>query len=80
MKLLGRPAAKMHQYTPDRAQLLEDIELVTDVATLRRLASFFSDVASEMESKGEHFEHRHLLDAWSAHGSGIPDIVVSREQ
>jgi hypothetical protein len=80
MKVLGRSTAKLHQFASSRGQVLDDIELVADAATLRRLASFLSQVASEMESEGERFEHRHLLDEWGAHGSGIPDIVISREQ
>jgi hypothetical protein len=79
MRILGRRTAKLLEHASDRAEPLHDVEIVADASTLRRLASFLTQAASEMEEKGPRFEHVHLLDAWSAHGSGFPDIVVSRE-
>lgn len=79
MRILGRPATKMLEFEPARSEELRELEVVADAETLRRLATFFGGVAAQMESKGAQFEHVHLLDAWSAHGSGIPDIVISRE-
>ena len=79
MRILGRRAAKMLEFESARAEELSELEVVADARTLRRLAEFFAGVAAQMESRGAQFEHVHLLDAWSAHGSGVPDIVVSRE-
>jgi hypothetical protein len=79
MRILGRRAAKMLEFESARVEELHELELVADPETLRRLASFLVGAAAQMESKGAQFEHVHLLDAWSAHGSGVPDIVISRE-
>jgi len=79
MRILGRRAAKMLEFQSARPEELSELEVVADVQTLRRLAEFFAGVAAQMESKGVQFEHVHLLDAWSAHGAGVPDIVISRE-
>jgi hypothetical protein len=79
MRILGRRAARMLEFESARAEELSELEVVADADTLRRLATFLREVASQMEGKGEAFEHVHLLDAWNAHGSGVPDIVISRE-
>ena len=79
MRILGRRTAKMLVFESARADELTELELVADADTLRRLGQFLLGVASRMERKAETFEHVHLLDEWNAHGSGIPDIVISRE-
>ena len=78
-QIFGRRVAKLFEYVSARGEPLHDMELVSDAATLRRLAAFLADTAAQMDAKGERFEHAHLLDAWNAHGSGVPDIVISRE-
>ena len=80
MRIFGRPISKLYQYEPSAAPELQDLELVAGPKALRRLASLLNDVAADMEAKGSRFEHVHLLDAWSAHGKDIPDIVFSRPQ
>ena len=79
MQIFGRKRSRLLEYASSRAEPLEEIEVVADADTLRRLASLLVDVASEMDKRGERFEHVHLLDAWEAHDSGVPDIVLSRE-
>jgi hypothetical protein len=79
LQIFGRRVAKLFEYASARGEPLQDIELVADAATLRRLAGFLADTAAQMEAQGKGFEHAHLLDVWSAHGSGVPDIVISRE-
>jgi len=78
MRIFGRPSTPMREYQPIKAAELEDLELVADPATLRRLASFLQQVAAEMDAKGPRFDHVHLLDSWNAHGTNTPDMVVSR--
>jgi hypothetical protein len=79
LQIFGRRVAKLFEYASARGEPLQDMELVVDAATLRRLAAFLADTAAQMEAKGNGFEHAHLLDVWNAHGSGVPDIVISRE-
>jgi hypothetical protein len=69
----------MLEFESAQSEELRELEVVADAETLRRLATFFGEVAAQMESKGTQFEHAHLLDELGAHGSGIPDIVISRE-
>jgi 16S rRNA G527 N7-methylase RsmG len=78
MRIFGRPSTPMLEYQPIKAPELEELELVADPPTLRRLASFLQQVAEEMDAEGARFDHVHLLDAWNAHGTNTPDIVVSR--
>lgn len=80
MRFFGHPVTKMLQYARSKAVELDDLEVVADPTTLRRLGAFFQDVATDMEAKGARFEHVHLLDAWDAHGTKLPDLVVSRDE
>ena len=77
MQIFGHPLANLFELKAARPLQLESIELVADAATLRRLATFLDQTAQAMESEGDRFSHTHLLDEWKAHGSGLPDIVVS---
>ena len=79
MRIFGRPVGNLLKFERAEAPELQDLEVVADPQTLRRLADFLSEAAAAMETKGETFEHLHLLDAWGAHGTKTPDILVSRE-
>jgi hypothetical protein len=80
MRIFGRIPAKLNERAPARAPELEELQIAADPPTLRRLASLLQDVAAQMETDGSHFDHVHLLDAWDAHGTDVPDIIITRER
>ena len=78
MRISGNPSAKLFELSSSRALELESIELVSDPATLRRLAAFLEKAAEQMTNDGgNEFSHLHLLDVLNAHGSGLPDVIIS---
>lgn len=77
MQLFGRPSAKLFEISSSRASELESIEIVSDPETLRRLAAFLEKAADQMTKEGSEFSHLHLLDVLNAHGSGLPDVIIS---
>jgi len=77
VRIFGHPSAKLFELSSSRPLELESIELVSDPATLRRLAAFLEKAAEQMTKEGIEFSHLHLLDVLNAHGSGLPDVIIS---
>ena len=59
---------------------MEIIAIAASSGTIRELAKFFNDVASEMEELGTDYDHTHLMDAWSDWEDGLPDIQIVNEK
>ncbi len=80
MRLFGRTPAKTAQFRLATAPELEELEIAADPPTLRRLAGLLLDVATQMETMGASFDHVNLLDAWDAHGTDMPDVIIMRQK
>ena len=78
VKLLGRREAKMLEYRSSAAEPLEELEIIADAAALRAISEFLASAADAMDRNDPEFKHMHFLDEQEAHGSGVPEIVVSR--
>lgn len=51
MRLFGRPVGHALRFAEAKAPELDDLELVADAATLRRLASFLTHAADQIDEK-----------------------------
>lgn len=69
---------KLYGYLDEREQdLLSEVTLIADPATLRKLAEFMVWVASLMEEYGDSFGHEHFEDYDPAQRGG-PVFVIQR--
>lgn len=78
MKLYGysKEEAEDEESVPSE---LAEITLIASSAELRKIASFLSEAATNMERMGNAYSHEHLSDKVTLF-SGSPHFVVARTE
>jgi hypothetical protein len=74
MKVYGYP----QDQDLDTPLRMDEVTLVADPSTLRKLAAFLNYAADLMEQHGDQFGHEHFSDFTQTDRDGNPDFVISR--